>query len=105
MAELNDNLIIDLNKSLSDLASKIEVMGNSVNTLATRVEEVAEDVSKIKEAVYNPDSGLYARLAAQDARLTVLEEWRKTSSRVNWVIFSVIAGLVVNQIWTTMFPS
>ena len=105
MAELNDNLIIDLNKSLSDLASKIEVMANSVNTLATRVEEVAEDVSKIKEAVYNPDSGLYARLAAQDARLTVLEEWRKTSSRVNWVIFSVIAGLVVNQIWTTMFPS
>ena len=105
MAELNDNLIIDLNKSLSDLASKIEVMGNSVNTLATRVEEVAEDVSKIKEAVYNPDSGLYARLGAQNARLAALEEWRKTSSRVNWVIFSVIAGLVANQIWTTLFPS
>ena len=45
------------------------------------------DVSKIKEAVYNPDKGLYARLR-------VVEEEKKRSDKITWLILSVMVGTV-----------
>ena len=45
-----------------------------------------ENVGKIKEAVYNPDEGLYARIRA-------LESWRDTSSKVIWTLFTAVVGL------------
>ena len=38
---------------------------------------MSEHVSKIKEAVYNPNSGLYARLRS-------LEQWRDATARNTW---------------------
>ena len=43
--------------------------------------------TKIKEAVYNPDQGLYARLRE-------LESWKQTSSRMIWTLFTTVVGLV-----------
>ena len=37
-------------------------MKQAIDTVKDKQEEMAEDIAKIKEAVYNPDSGLYARL-------------------------------------------
>ena len=49
-----------------------------------RQEKIAEDVGKIKEAVYHPDSGIYSRLRE-------LESWKDTMSKIIWgVVFSVI---------------
>ena len=45
-----------------------------------------ENVAKIKEAVYNPDEGLYARIRA-------LEAWKDTSSRIIWTLFTAVIGL------------
>ena len=33
-----------------------------IEAVKEKQEEMSEDVSKIKEAVYNPDEGLYARI-------------------------------------------
>ena len=41
----------------------------------------------MKEAVYNPDQGIYARLRS-------LEAWKSTSSKVMWIMLSSIVGLV-----------
>ena len=41
--------------AISDLANKIEM-------LIEKHEELSDNMSQIKEAVYNPDSGLYARI-------------------------------------------
>jgi hypothetical protein len=39
-------------------------------------DQMADDIAKIKEAVYNPDEGLYARLRQ-------LEAWKSTSSKLD----------------------
>ena len=53
---------------------------------------MALDISKIKEAVYNPDQGLYARIRA-------LESWKNTSTRLTWIIVTSLAGLGTATIW------
>tara|TARA_B100001093_G_scaffold374975_1_gene359998 strand:+ start:63 stop:239 length:177 start_codon:yes stop_codon:yes gene_type:complete len=48
---------------------------------------MSEDIGKIKEAVYNPDQGLYARIRE-------LETWKRTSSRMIWTLFTTMIGLI-----------
>jgi hypothetical protein len=48
---------------------------------------MAEDISKVKEAVYHPDEGLYARIRE-------LEGWKNTSSKVMWMLISSMIGVV-----------
>jgi hypothetical protein len=48
---------------------------------------MADDISKIKEAVYNPDEGLYARLRE-------LESWKETQSRLMWILITSVVGLI-----------
>jgi hypothetical protein len=62
------------------LLSAIEIINNSQTTMSV-------DVSKIKEAVYNPDKGLYARLR-------IVEEEKKRSDKITWLILSVMVGTV-----------
>tara|TARA_B100001094_G_scaffold331158_1_gene398569 strand:+ start:1664 stop:1936 length:273 start_codon:yes stop_codon:yes gene_type:complete len=76
---LNQEFIIDLNRKLDRLCSGIEVVKD-------RQEEMVEDVSKIKEAVYDPDEGLYARIRA-------LESWKSTSTKLLWTLFTAMIGL------------
>jgi len=81
--------------ALAELCSKIE-------TLITKQEEMALHVSKIKEAVYNPDEGLYARLTKLDARLASLEKWKENNSKVLWIVISVGVGLVATTAWKAL---
>ena len=49
-------------EALIELNSKLERLLNGIDTLSANQERMSDDdISKIKEAVYNPDSGLYAR--------------------------------------------
>ena len=73
---------------LSELTSKIEI-------ILEKHEELAENIIKIKEAVYNPDQGLYARLKELDIRLSSLEQWKSMSTKFMWLIFTSIAGIIV----------
>ncbi len=71
----------------SDLLRKLDKLCITMETVKEKQEEVAEDVGKIKEAVYNPDEGLYARLRA-------LEAWKSTSSKMIWTLFTTVVGLI-----------
>jgi len=82
---------------LVELSSKIQ-------TMLDKQEELAENVSKIKEAVYNPDSGLYARLKELDIRIIQLETWKAANSKVMWLVGGSVAGLLVKTVWTVLFP-
>ena len=70
MSEIENESQIIL--ALQDLATRIE-------TLIDKQEELAENINKIKEAVYNPDEGLYARLNRLDARILGLESWKNNN--------------------------
>jgi len=78
--------------ALADLTNKIE-------TLIDKQEELALNVSKIKEAVYNPDEGLYARLNKLDLRLSSLEEWKNNNTKLLWIVITIVAGLVMSTAW------
>lgn len=78
----------------AEMNGKFDIMIQSIDTVKEKQEEIAEDVAKIKEAVYNPDSGLYARLRE-------LENWKETSSRLLWMLITSVVTLTV----ATMYKS
>jgi hypothetical protein len=80
---MSDNLDRDL---ILELTRKLDKLCLAVEAVKDRQDEMMENVGKIKEAVYNPDEGLYARIRA-------LESWKDSSSRVIWTLFTAVIGL------------
>jgi len=72
---------------LLELQSKIDKVCSGIDVMQCKQEEMSQDVVKIKEAVFDPDQGLYARLRE-------LESWKQTSSRMIWTLFTSVVGLV-----------
>jgi len=82
-------------ETLIELNAKLERLLSGIDSLGANQERMCEDISKIKEAVYNPDSGLYARLRS-------LEEWKANTSRVQWLIGSGVLMLMGKMFWDVM---
>ena len=80
------------NHDITHLTQAVMELKGSIERMSERQEEMVEDVKKIKEAVYNPDSGLYARLRA-------LEQWRDGQSKIQWMIITTVIGLVVASVY------
>jgi hypothetical protein len=78
-------------------------LSSKVQTLLDKQDELAENINKIKEAVYNPDSGLYARLKELDIRIQHIETWKSTNSRVMWIVGGSVVGLLVQTTWSALF--
>jgi len=72
---------------LTILDGKLDKLSMKIDELKDRQEDMAEDISKVKDAVYHPDEGLYARLRE-------LEGWKKTSSKLTWMLISSMIGVV-----------
>jgi len=81
---------------MTEVAAKMQV-------LLDKQDELADNISKIKEAVYNPDQGLYARLTRLDSRIETLEDWKASNTKVLWILTSVGLGLVATSIWQHLF--
>ena len=86
-------------ESENEIILVLAEMSAKMETLLTKQEEMALHVSKIKEAVYNPDTGLYARLTKLDTRLETIEKWKENNSKVLWVVISVGVGLMLTTAW------
>ena len=82
----------EIELDLTSLVTKLQRLVDAVEVVKDRQEQMALDISKIKEAVYNPDQGLYARLRA-------LETWKEASSRLTWIIITSLAGLGTATFW------
>jgi len=78
-------------------------VGTKVQMLLDKQDELADNISKIKEAVYNPDQGLYACIIKLDARLEALEAWKNTNNKAMWLIVSIGIGLVLTTSWQAIF--
>tara|TARA_R100000664_G_C2740109_1_gene128715 strand:- start:916 stop:1200 length:285 start_codon:yes stop_codon:yes gene_type:complete len=79
-----------------ELSSKVQI-------LLDKQDELAENINKIKEAVYNPDSGLYARLKELDIRIQHIEGWKLTNTRLMWIVGGSVLGLLVQTAWSGLF--
>ena len=71
-----DNTLIALN-------GRFDRLMDNIDQVKEKQDEMADDISKIKEALFDPDQGLYARLRE-------LESWKASSSRLIWIIISAI---------------
>ena len=78
--------------ALATLHGKIDRLNDNINAVKEKQEEISEHIGKIKEAVYNPDSGLYARLRS-------LEQWRDATSRTTWFLATTVGALVLKTVW------
>ena len=72
---------------LTVMDGKLDKLNMKIDELKERQEDMAEDISKVREAVYHPDEGLYARIRE-------LEGWKDTSSKVMWMLISSMIGVI-----------
>ena len=91
MSEETNSQIAELNVLILSLKNQIERMDE-------RQEEMLENLKTIKNAVYDPDEGLYARLKT-------LEQWKETTSKVMWTIITTVAGLVTATIYNLIIKT
>ena len=88
-------LTTDDTSVLIQLNGKIETMMHGINSVKDKQDEMADDIVKIKEAVYNPDEGLYARLRE-------FEAWKKSSAKLIWIIITALVGLSTASLWSIL---
>jgi hypothetical protein len=90
--------IRDTNKAVAlvEMNGKFEQIMQKLEVVKEKQEEMADDIAKIKEAVYNPDEGLYARLRS-------LESWKNTSSRLIWLIITSVVTLAAALLFKPFF--
>lgn len=88
----------ELSEAILRLENNIQRMMDGIDVVKEDMKVMATDISKIKEAVYNPDQGIYARLRS-------LEAWKETSSKVTWLMISALIGLATMSVWNLLFSS
>ena len=82
--------------TLVEISGRFDQMLDKIETVKDKQDEMAEDITKIREAVYHPDAGIYARIRA-------LEQWKQTSTRLLWIVTTALVGLSTTLIWTKLF--
>ena len=102
------------NEELSALTKAVMELNVQIKHIDTKQDEMLSDVKSIKEAIYNPENGLYARVKALETKIEHLEkdkasilvktdiekltEWKNGLSKFMWSIGIAIAGLILNAL-------
>jgi hypothetical protein len=71
---------------------------NDIERIAEKQDEMIRDMRDVKTAIYNPDSGLYARLRA-------IEQWKESQSKIQWGVIMTVFGLVTTTIYKMIINS
>lgn len=81
---MSENEMNEIKQALMELTVNIKHMDN-------KQDQMADDIKSIKEAIYNPETGLYARLRD-------VEQWQENMSRVIWTVGLGFIGLISKAI-------
>jgi hypothetical protein len=68
---------------------------SGIDSIQDNQQEAVAAIVEIKEAIFDPDKGLFARVKD-------VENWKNTSSRLLWIITTATVGLVLAQILKVM---
>tara|TARA_R110000751_G_scaffold109443_1_gene206660 strand:+ start:279 stop:539 length:261 start_codon:yes stop_codon:yes gene_type:complete len=77
------------------LLQLIQELRGDIARVSEKQDEMNADIKQIKEAVYNPDSGLYARMRD-------LEQWKDTYSKVSWAVAATLLALTTASIYNVL---
>jgi len=84
VSPVEQQTIVELSTRVEFLEEKIM---DALEAVRQNQERMGLDISKIKEAVYHPDQGLYARLK-------LLEEESKSRAKFLWLLLSMGVGSI-----------
>ena len=87
-----------MSNHLQQITTAILEIKNDIERIAEKQDEMIIDVKEVKKAIYNPDSGLYARLRA-------LEQWKESQSKIQWGVIMAVVGLVTTTIYKLIIES
>ena len=89
----------DHKEKLADLEKKFllfeQKLLSGIDNIQDNQKEAVAAIVDIKEAIFDPDKGLFARVKD-------MENWKETSSKLLWIITTSTVGLVVAQIFKMM---
>ena len=68
---------------------------SGIDSIKDNQQEAVDAIVDIKEAIFDPDKGLFARVKE-------VETWKETSSKLLWIITTSTVGLVLAQIFKIM---
>jgi len=86
---MSDNEMQDLRDAVVELTHQIQRMSDKQDTMI-------QDVRQIKEAIYNPEQGLYARVRD-------LEQWQSGVAKFIWTVGFAVTGLIIQAIYSNLF--
>lgn len=81
---MSENETNEIQRALMELTVNIKHMDS-------KQDQMIDDLKSIKEAIYNPETGLYARVRD-------LEQWQENMSRVIWTVGLGFIGLASKAI-------
>ena len=83
-------------EDIQSLKITLVEINNDLKSMVQKQEDLHNDIRDVKSAIYNPDSGLYARLRA-------LEQWKESQAKIQWMIITSILGLMIATIYKAIF--
>jgi len=79
------------NDEILDLKAAIMELTVNIRHMDSKQDEMLQDVKSIKEAIYNPETGLYARVRT-------LEQWQANMSKIIWSVGLGFIGLLTKAV-------
>jgi septation ring formation regulator EzrA len=89
---MSDKINVNTAVEYVELKGQLQRIEDAIMTIKEKNEEMADDITKIKEAIYNPDQGIYSRLKE-------LEAWKSSMSRVLWLLATGALGSLGVALW------
>ena len=89
---MSDKMNVNTAVEFVELKGQLQRIEDVIMTIKEKNEEMADDITKIKEAIYNPDQGIYSRLKE-------LEAWKASMSRVLWLLATGALGSLGVALW------
>ena len=83
---------------IQQITTGILEIKNDIERIAEKQDEMIRDMRDVKTAIYNPDSGLYARLRA-------IEQWKESQSKIQWGVIMTVLGLLTTTIYKMIMNS
>lgn len=75
-------------REMSEIKNALMELTVNIKHMDTKQDQMINDLKSIKEAIYNPETGLYARVRD-------LEQWQQSMSKVIWSVGLGVVGLIV----------
>lgn len=79
-----------------DLKTAVVELTHQIQRMSDKQDTMIADVRQIKEAIYNPERGLYARVRD-------LEQWQEGMAKFIWTVGLAVTGLIIQAIYSNLF--